>query len=155
MIFLRPLNISDVERLYEIKSNPLNFEYINFNTSIVTPNYIKEWLYNIPNELDAIRLAIVLSDVNIIIGSITLGKIDYIASYCEIHIYIDKIYQNKGYGKLSLLIAINYIKNILKIKTISLDVQKNNIRAIKLYNDIGFISINENDLYIKMTYNIT
>ena len=155
MIYLRPLYSFDIDRLYEIKSNPLNFDikFTNFDTTQVTLESIKEWYYNIAHEIDTVRLGIVLKETNILIGSITLGKVDYIKSYCQLHIFIDIQYQNKGYGKSALLTVIEYIKTILKIKNIILNVHKDHSNAIKLYNYLGFISCGQENNYIIMIYN--
>ena len=82
MIFLRPLYAYDIDRIYEIKSNPLNYnkEFTHFDTSIVTKEVIKSWYYNFRNEINTIRLGICLTTNNYLIGLITLGEIDYIKS---------------------------------------------------------------------------
>tara|TARA_B110000008_G_C16811019_1_gene500774 strand:- start:124 stop:615 length:492 start_codon:yes stop_codon:yes gene_type:complete len=145
MIYLRPLKSYDIENLFKIKSNPLNFnkKFTNFDTKTVTRESIKAWFYNFINEIDTVRLGICLSNNNILIGCITLGKVDYKNSLCELHINIDNLYQNKGYGKQSLLLLLEYIKNILKIKKVYLNVHKEHINAIHLYKKIGFNLIKE------------
>ncbi len=142
-IFLRPIYLYDINRIYEIKSNPLNYnkEFTSFDTLNVTQENIKKWFYNIINEIDTIRFGIVLHDNNYLIGLITLGKINYIESKCELHIAIDHNYQGIGIGQESLLLLIDYIKNIIKLKKIFLDVHKNHNIAINLYKKIGFKEI--------------
>ncbi len=140
MIYLRPLNCNDINRLFEIRSNPLNFnkKFTNFETNTVTLKSVETWFYNFINEINTIRLGICLLDNQILIGCITLGKIEYDKLQCELHIYIDYFYQNKGYGKKSLLLLLEYIKNILKIKIVYLNVHKDNTIAINLYKKFGF-----------------
>ena len=156
MIFLRPININDTQRLFEIRSNKftLNQKFNNFNTNLVTIKKTNEWINNFINEIDAIRIGINLLKKNYLIGSITIGKINYKKLECEINIYIDTKFQGKGYGKKSMYLLINYIKNILKLKNIFLDVHKDNIKALNLYKKIGFIIDNEkskiNEEFIKM-----
>ena len=95
MIFLRPLYSYDIDRIYEIKSNSLNYnkEFNIFDTSTVTKEFIHSWYYNLINETNTIRIGICLITNNYIIGFITLGQIDYIKSKCELHINIDYKYQ--------------------------------------------------------------
>ena len=152
MIYLRPLNCKDIDRLFEIRSNPLNFnkKYTNFDTQIVTKNTTKEWFYNFINEIDAIRLGICLSTDQILIGCITLGKVNYNKSECELNIYIDIFYQNKGYGKKTLSLLFDYLKNILKINKIYLKVHKENKIAIHLYEKLGFVKIEEKNNFYYM-----
>lgn len=147
MIYLRPLNCNDINRLFEIRSNPLNFnkKFTNFNTNTVTIKSVEDWFYNFINEVNTIRFGICLLDNQILIGCITLGKIEYDKFQCELHIYIDNFHQNKGYGKKSLLLLLEYIKNILKIKKVYLNVHKDNTIAINLYKKFGFNLIKKQD----------
>lgn len=158
MIFLRPIYSYDIDKIYEIKSNPKNFneKFTNIDTSQITKESVKKWFYNIINETNTIRFGICLLDNNTLIGCITLGKVNYINKLCELHIYIDNIYQGKGLGYNSLLLVTNYCKNILKFKCIYLYVHKDHIKAIKLYKQFGFNELpeNNNNNNIYMIYNI-
>jgi RimJ/RimL family protein N-acetyltransferase len=150
MIYLRPLTIKDANRLFQIKSNPHNFnkKFTNFDTDNITLMGINKFLKNIINEIDAIRLGICIKKDNILIGSITLGNINYNSSCCELHIYIDIKYQGVGYGKSSLKCVLNYINYVLNLNTVTLKVHKEHGKAINLYKKIGFnISSDEDDKY--------
>ena len=48
MIFIRPLYKYDIEKLYEMKKNPLIFNkfFFNIDFSTVTKESINEWFYN-------------------------------------------------------------------------------------------------------------
>ena len=46
-------------------------------------------------------------------------------------------FQNLGIGKITVLAGMNYLKSN-KIKTISLEVDEANLRAIKLYTALEF-----------------
>ena len=152
MIFLRPLYNYDIDRIYEIKSNSLNYnkEFTNFDTSIVTKETINSWYYNLINETNTIRFGICLTTNNYLIGLITLGQINYIKSKCELHIAIDYKYQGHGMGTESILLLINYVKNIIKIKEIYLNVHKNHYKAINLYAKLGFIKKNNINNFLCM-----
>ena len=152
MIFLRPLYIYDIDRIYEIKSNPLNYnkEFTNFDTKIVTQEFINSWYYNLINETNTIRIGICLLTNNYLIGLITLGQIDYIKSKCELHINIDYKYQGNGLGTESILLLINYVKNIIKLKEIHLNVHKDHDKAIKLYTKLGFNKENNINNFLHM-----
>jgi len=152
MIFLRPLYNYDIDRIYEIKSNSLNYnkEFTNFDTSTVTKEFIHSWYYNLINETNTIRIGICLITNNYIIGLITLGQIDYINSKCELHVNVDYKYQGKGLGTESILLIINYVKNIIKLKEIHLNVHKDNDKAIKLYTKLGFNKKNNINNFLHM-----
>jgi|688.fasta_scaffold477034_2 diamine N-acetyltransferase len=140
MIFLRPLYSFDIDRIYEMKidKKTLNNMYNNINTDTIIKNNIIESFYNTIHEIDTIRIGICLCENNYLIGCITLGKVNYKLFKCELNIFIDHNYQGKKLGFNSLNILIEYCKNILKFKEITLRVHKNNIKAINLYNKLKF-----------------
>ena len=155
MIYLRPLNIKDTNRLFQIKSNPLNFnkKFTNFDTNNIKKSDIKNFLINIINEDNAIRLGICIKNNTMLIGSITLGNINYNTSSCELHIYIDIEYQGMGFGKSSLKCLFKYIKYILNLNTVTLKVHKEHIKACFLYKKLGFTEMTNgesNGDFIKM-----
>ncbi|MGI6768031.1 MAG: ribosomal protein S18-alanine N-acetyltransferase [Bacilli bacterium] len=55
-----------------------------------------------------------------------------------INFYIAKKYQGQGFGSMLLDFTINLCK-LSKVKHISLEVRKNNLPAIKLYEKFGFV----------------
>ncbi len=154
MVYLRPINQMDVQRIYTIKSNPLNFNkrFTKFDTGGVTLESIKDFVSNITNEANAVRLGICCQENHTLVGCITIGEIDYVTSYCEIHIYIDNSYQNRGIGRRSLELLIEYINRILKLRTISLSVHKEHLKALHLYETLGFsvYTTGPNDDFINM-----
>lgn len=153
MIYLRPLSLNDKDELFKIKSNPLNFnkKFTEFDTSSVTISSIEKFLTNIINETNAIRLGICIIKRNVLIGSITLGNINYIDSCCDLHIYIDIEYQYMGYGKSSLDCVLKYIKHILNLNNVMLKVHKENIKAIGLYKKYNFTISYDKDNFLGMS----
>ena len=151
MIYLRPLKKYDINRLYEIRSISENYFPIKFRNE--TLNKTTEWYYNFINEDNAIRLGICSLENNILVGYITLGNIDYIKSECEFHIVIDNKYQSNGFGKNSILICQNYVKNILKIQHLYLKVHKENIKALQIYEKMGLKKETETDIDYMMKFN--
>jgi diamine N-acetyltransferase len=62
----------------------------------------------------------------------------------EVSIYrfmIDEKHQNKGYGKEAMKVVLDYINNnpLYTDYGISLDTRRDNIAAVKIYTDLGFI----------------
>lgn len=156
MIFIRPLYKYDIEKLYEMKTNPLIFDkkIFNIDFSTVTKESINDWFYNFINEINTVRLGICLCESNTLIGSSTLGNVNYNTQTCELHMYIDNIYHGNGYGYNALKIIIDYCKNILKLKEIYLNVHTENLVAIKLYKKVNFEIISVNNNYIHMKLNL-
>lgn len=65
-----------------------------------------------------------------------------------INFYIAKKYQGLGFGSMLLDFAINLCK-MSKVKSISLEVRKNNLPAIKLYEKFGFVFSHVREAYYR------
>ena len=85
----------------------------------------------IQNEYSAYFVMVSDNDIVGYIGS-TSEEMAEIQNFC-----ISKDYQSKGYGKELLEYLINYLKDN-NSKSIYLEVNYNNIRAINLYKKYGF-----------------
>lgn len=57
-----------------------------------------------------------------------------------INIYVLPPFQGKGYGKLLLDFAIDYVKSF-QVEEFTLEVRPSNDKAIKLYEEHGFIQV--------------
>ncbi|MBQ7307825.1 MAG: GNAT family N-acetyltransferase [Clostridia bacterium] len=69
---------------------------------------------------------------------------------------IDKNYQSQGYGKKSLILFIDWVKNNTSFKTITTTCKLDNIIAKNLYTDLGFkylsscLEFNEENLILNI-----
>ena len=59
---------------------------------------------------------------------------------------IDEKHQGKGYSKEAMLLAIEKLKSEYKVSEIHLGHRKNNMNAGKLYESLGFIIIDEDEM---------
>ena len=59
---------------------------------------------------------------------------------------IDEKYQGKGYSKEAMLLSIEKLKSEYKVSEIHLGHRKNNMKAGKLYESLGFIIIDEDEM---------
>ena len=59
---------------------------------------------------------------------------------------IDEKHQGKGYSKEAMLLAIKKLKSEYKVSEIHLGHRKNNMKADKLYESLGFIIIDEDEM---------
>jgi ribosomal-protein-alanine N-acetyltransferase len=65
-----------------------------------------------------------------------------------VNFYVDKEYQNHGYGSMILEFAINLCK-MSKVPNISLEVREHNLIAISLYEKYGFKVAYRREKYYK------
>ena len=59
---------------------------------------------------------------------------------------IDEKHQGEGYSKEAMLLAIEKLKSEYKVSEIHLGHRKNNMKAGKLYESLGFIIIDEDEM---------
>ena len=134
-------SINDIERLKKYKQKNI-FEYAKDLDDLEIEkinNYVNE---TIPKEVDEYK-NIVLNKK--IIGSFLLTKNGEDLLLEEI--FIEEHYRNKGIGESVLRYILSNINN-----NVYLWVYKDNIKAIKLYNKLGFNIKEETDTRYYMEY---
>lgn len=83
--------------------------------------------------------AVTIKDGKQHIGNIKIDPINSIHGFGEYGILMgDKEQWGKGYAKEASLAVINYFFEIKKLRKINLGVVKDNIAAVKLYQNMGF-----------------
>mgnify|MGYP001573110395 FL=1 len=135
-ILLRPLQLSDLDFLFEIENNKENWRYGTENKQ-----YTKEELTNyITNAKQDIATAgqfrFVIDFRNTPIGFIDL--FDYTANSVGVGVIIVKNYRRRGFSKEALELLIDYATNTLKIEKLHCNIQKDNLASIKLFTSCGF-----------------
>ena len=136
-IALRPLQISDLDFLFEVENNTDNWKYGSENKQ-----YTKEELTNyIANAKQDIITAgqyrFVIDFRNTSIGFIDL--FDYTTNSAGVGVIIVKNYRRRGFSKEALELLIDYATNTLKIEKLYCNIQKDNLASIKLFNSCGFV----------------
>jgi ribosomal-protein-alanine N-acetyltransferase len=84
-------------------------------------------------------------------NNVAIGYISYNCVLDEaelLKIVVLKNFRSRGFGKKIMLKSIEILKN-KNIKTIILEVRKNNDIALKLYEKVGFIKIHERQKYYR------
>ncbi len=136
---------------------PLSWKWLNdseMKNLTMTPDFSKEDQINFFNSLSSRKNYKIfgIEFDGIKIGACGLKNIEQNRS--EYWGYIgEKEYWGKGLGKEILTKMINLAINE-KISSVYLKVEKNNYRAIKLYEKFGFVNKLEEDNYLIMDKNI-
>ena len=122
MIEIRDLTLNDIDRVMDIESK-----------AFLAPWKKDEMLYEL-NENKFSNMAVVLVDDYIV------GFYDYWVTFDSAtiaQIAIDPIYQRQHLGSL-LMEEIIKDARAKKVRTMTLEVRKNNEKAVKLYQKYGF-----------------
>ena len=135
-ILLRPLQLSDLDFLFEIENNKENWKYGTENkqyTKEELTNYIANAKQDISN---AGQFRFVIDFENTPIGFIDL--FDYTTNSAGVGVIIAKNYRRRGFSKEALELLIDYATNTLKIDKLHCNIQKDNLASIKLFTSCGF-----------------
>lgn len=140
-VTIRPLKISDAYVSYRWRNDQDVF-------SLTTAKYEREitlemelnWLNRILSNTNDYRCAIEVDGHYV--GNIYLTGIDGIKA--EYHIFIgDKLYWGKGVAQEASKQILTYAFETLKLDNVFLRVKSENVKAIHLYQKLGFVKIRE------------
>ena len=135
-ILLRPLQLSDLDFLFEIENNKENWKYGAENKQ-----YTKEELTNyIANAKQDIATAgqfrFVIDLENTPIGFIDL--FDYTTNSAGVGVIIAKNYRRRGFAKEALKLLSIYSFETLNLKRLDCNIEKDNLASIKLFTSCCF-----------------
>lgn len=94
---------------------------------------------------DNILLAIIYKGN--VTGEIRFKDIDNDCAKLEIIISVD-LFKDKGFGSVSISKGLEYAKNVMKLKTISVEVLKSDHKSIHVFEKLGFKYKEETKKYI-------
>lgn len=139
--------MGDVFKLRPLERNDLGFVHkLNINANIMS--YWFEEPYESFVELqdlydkhihDQGERRFIVESSGETVGLVELVEIDYIHRRAEFQIVIDPKHQNRGYAKAATKLAMKYAFSVLNLYKLYLIVDKNNEKAIHIYNKLGFL----------------
>jgi len=149
-IYIRPLKEEDALISYKWRNDPDIWQFTEKKPDkYITPEIELNWIRQVLQKNNEKRFAICIKETNEYIGNTQLTSITNDSA--EFHIFIgEKKYWGMGIAKKALQLIIQYAFEELKLKYIYLKVNKNNIRAIKVYIDSGFYIVSEDNTNLIM-----
>lgn len=149
-VYIRPLIENDALTSYKWRNNPKIWELTGSKPNIlVTPEIELEWIRTVLYKNDQKRYAICIKDTDEYIGNVQITNIKDHRG--EFHIFLGNTnYWGKGIGKKATWLMIDFGFTKLGLEEIYLWVNKFNNKAIKIYKDLGFEFVNNNDIMIYM-----
>ena len=135
-ILLRPLQLSDLDFLFEVENNTDNWKYGTENkqyTKEELTNYIANAKEDITN---AGQFRFVIDWENTPIGFIDL--FDYTDNSAGVGVIIAKNYRRRGFAKEALKLLSIYSFETLTLKRLDCNIEKDNLRSIKLFTSCNF-----------------
>lgn len=140
-IYLRNYEENDMNNLKNIMNNYKVREFLTLN--IILPfssNDQGNFFKSIPERRKKYiyDFAIVRKEDDALIGGSVVKNVDFKNSVCGAGFFIDEKYWEHGYGGEAVNLIEKFIFYELNIRKIKLEVISNNIRALKLYEKLGY-----------------
>lgn len=154
-IFLRPLVLEDAETSFHWRNDPEIWKYTKFNSSgKITLEMEQQWLSATLEQEDQKRYAICLKDTGAYIGNIQLLEID--GEKAIFHLFIGEVScWGKGIGKEATRLLLDYAFFDLGLERVELEVNQDNIAAIRIYTSWGFAKVGHALSFNRMSINKT
>lgn len=139
-VILDKVKISDFDFIYKILIQGDYFSLLDNSIycSDVIDVYIKSWLVNPNDNIESFVLRVNLLPV----GFLQVKNISDTEKHIN-HLVIDSLYHGLGYGEILLRKAIELSKG----RSITLKVNKKNLKAIAFYEKFGFDKLSQNEIF--------
>ncbi|TDL38280.1 N-acetyltransferase [Macrococcoides bohemicum] len=129
----------DLERFFELQSQPINRLYANEEIPFpLTEKDHIDFYESISGNKDSFIFGIYTED-KILIGTCGIYKIDWQNGFGFVGIAIDQNYHNQGYGTDAMKTLLTFVFEFISINKIKLQVFEFNKSAIASYEKLGFI----------------
>jgi RimJ/RimL family protein N-acetyltransferase/glycosyltransferase involved in cell wall biosynthesis len=150
-VLIRPLIEADALLSWKWRNDPEVWQYTGSKPDqYITHEIEKIWIEKVLLDTTSRRFAILVNDEYV--GNIQLTNIEKNKT-AEYHIFIgNKTFWGKNIAFLATLQIIRFAKTILNLEEIYLNVNTDNIPAIKVYEKCNFKQVNDN---IKMVLNLS
>ena len=147
-IKIRPLCVEDAYTSVQWRNDPEVFKYTkNTYDHVITIESELSWIKRVIVNANEYRCAIIADDRYV--GNIYLTKITDESAVYQIFIG-DKSYWGKGVAQEASLLILRYAFNELKLQCVRLSVNEKNVRAINLYENVGFQTISKENGWLRM-----
>ncbi len=149
-VTIRLLEENDAKISFLWRCDPEIWKYTGAKpTQNITYEIEKVWIQEVLKRKDEVRFAICVGNNKEYVGNVQLTNIT--ETDAEFHIFVgNKNFHNKGIGTKAANLILDYSDKVLKLKTVYLFVNKNNIAAIKSYEKCGFYQVERNMEQLKL-----
>jgi len=139
-ILLRKPEPADAPNLYRFRNDPEVVRALGGFSSGYSAQAIKEWIERREKSFDDLVWTIADRETDACLGHVGLYRIDHRVRACEFAILIgDPSRWGKGVGREVSSAVVAYGFDELNMNRIELTVLASNARAIRLYEDLGFV----------------
>lgn len=147
-IFLRPIEITDLQAVYDWENDPEIWEVSN-TVNPLSRFFLEQYILNAQNNIYSdkqLRLIIETLEGQRV-GSVDLFDFDAHNRRCGIGILIDRDYRNKGYASQALDLVIDYSRDTLNLHQLFCNINTDNQVSINLFTKKGFLKAGHKKLW--------
>ena len=139
-VVLKVIEEKDLDKIFLWK-NDYNLSLLIKSHPLPSARYeVEEWFRKNQSDKNQVLLGIYELESKKILGIVRLMFIDWISSTAEFGIFIgNEEDRNKGIGKETIKLALDFSFKDLKFNRIFLKVIESNHKAIEVYKSFGFI----------------
>jgi len=139
-IFLRALEPSDVELLYQWENDPEIWQ-ISQTLTPYSKHTLKQFVDSAKEDIflaKQVRFMINLLHTKQTVGILDIFDIDFMNSRAGMGILIDRNFRNQEIGASAIELAINYLFNTLLFHQVYCNIMNDNTISLKLFEKCGF-----------------
>jgi RimJ/RimL family protein N-acetyltransferase len=138
-ITLRQLDESCFAEYCDLISDPIS-QHWTVTTETFSDEQLMSWLKSRPGQPDRLDWAIVDKATGQLLGEIVINELDVSAESMNLRIALSSANLGKGIGTQAVKLVVEYGFQVLNLRDIRLDVWSENLRAIRVYEKVGFVS---------------
>jgi RimJ/RimL family protein N-acetyltransferase len=140
-VYLRPLEAADLDGPYLGWLNDYDVtRFMETGSTPITSATLQRYVDDMGRAHDTVMLAIVDKATGDHVGNIKLGPVHPLHRRADVGVMIgDKRYWDKGYAREAVSLMVQYGFQRLNLNKITLGVYADHVRAIKVYEHLGFM----------------
>jgi len=138
-ILLRPLELQDVENIYQWENNPENW-LVSSTTTPFSRFFLEQFVLNSQNNIYIdLQLRLAIEDATgKLVGVIDLFDFDALNRRAGVGILIESKMRKQGYAAQALDVISDYARNILNMHQLYCSIGSDNEISLKLFEKSGF-----------------
>ena len=138
-VSIRPITEADTDKIVKWRNAPSVMEHFIYRTALTREGHLG-WFRNRVQTGEVAQFIIVDEEAGEDVGSVYLRDIDTENKKCEYGIFIgEDSCRGKGIGSAAAKLALDYAFDTLGLNRVFLRVFADNTRAIKSYENAGFV----------------
>lgn len=136
-IVLRQLDEAYFDAYCGLIADPISRHW-TVTTEPFSDEQLMSWLKSRPGQTDRLDWAILDKTTGQLLGEIVLNELDPANESMNLRIALSSNNLGRGFGTQAVKLVVEFGFQVLNLREIRLDVWRENLRAIRVYEKVGF-----------------